>query len=125
MLVFQSIQLLSILKLKFANYQFNMNIKLSYLYRDGSNYKQYHQIVFDNPSQRTLEEIQTIIRNNLIDECWFIAKDWQVPDMHFKKYSWDTKVDHEWHEFDCVEETADGKTVELSIEAFIKLVNKE
>jgi hypothetical protein len=102
-----------------------MNIKLSYLYRDASNYKQYNQIIFGNPNQRSLEEIQTIIRSNLIDECWFIAKDWQLPDMHFKEYSWDTNVDHEWHELECVEETTDAKTVRLSIDAFIKLIDKE
>lgn len=102
-----------------------MNIKFSYLYKDGSNYKQYHQIVFASSGQSTLGEIQTILRSNLIDECWFIAKDWHLPDMHFKEYLWDTKVDHEWHEFDYVEETTDAKTVKPSIEAFIKLINKE
>lgn len=102
-----------------------MNIKLSYLYRDGSNYKQYNQIVFANPNQRNLVEIQTIIRSNLIDGCWFIAKDWQLPGMHFREYSWDTETDHEWHEWDCVEETTDAKIVKPSIEAFIKLISKE
>ena len=96
-----------------------MNIKFSYLYRDGSNYKQYNQIVFANPNQIALEEIRTIIRSKLIEECWFIATDWNVPDMHFKKYSWDNDLDHEWHEFDCVEETNEVKTVNTLIENFI------
>lgn len=96
-----------------------MNIKFSYLYRDGSNYKQYNQIVFSNPNQIALEEIRTIIRSKLIEECWFIAIDWNVPDMHFKEYSWDNDLDHEWHEFDCVEETTEVKTVNTLIEDFI------
>jgi hypothetical protein len=102
-----------------------MNIKLSYLYRDASNYKKFHQIVFANPCKRSLAEIQTIMRSNLIDECWFIAKDWQLPDMHFKEYPGDTETDHEWHELESVEETTDAKNVRPSIDAFIKLIDKE
>ena len=99
-----------------------MNIKLSYLYRDGSNYKQYNQIIFDNPNSITLKKIRKIIRRKLIEECWFIAKDRNLPDMHFKEYPWNNDVDHEWHEFDFIEETTEAKTVNTSIEDLIELI---
>ena len=55
-----------------------------------------------------------------MEESWFIPKDWNLPDLHFKKYSWDNDLDHEWHEFDCVEETTEAKTTNTSIYEFIE-----
>ena len=72
-----------------------MNIKFSCQYRDGANYKQPNEIIFANPNLIALEEIQKIIKSSLIDECWFIAKQWNVPDIHFKKYTWDSEIDHD------------------------------
>lgn len=101
-----------------------MNIKLSYLYRDASNYKQYHEVVFANPNNIPFKEIESIIRASLIDECWFVAKDWNLPDMHFKEYEWDEEKDHQWHEFESLEETAEAKTVEMSIEDFLEIIRR-
>jgi hypothetical protein len=100
-----------------------MNIKLCYLYRDAGNYKQYNEIVFTNPTRLPLEEIKQTILKNLIDGSWFIAKHWNVPDMHFKEYTWDSEIDHEWHEFDSVEATADTPAKDISIEAFLKAIH--
>lgn len=102
-----------------------MNIKFSYLYRDASNYKQFKEIIFANPNKIALEEIRTKIQSKLMEGSWFIARDWNVPDLHFKEYPWDSKIDHEWHEFDCVEETTEVKTVSISVEEFIEQINKE
>ena len=99
-----------------------MNIEFSYLYRDASNYKQYHQVVFANPNNISLEKIQTVINNKLIDGNWFVSKNWNLPDMHFKEYSWDNEADHEWHELDCIEETTEHATIEVSIEDFIEAI---
>lgn len=98
-----------------------MNIKFSYLYRDASNYKQYHEVVFANPHELVLEEIQTTIKSRLIDECWFIARDWNLPDMHFKEYDRDNDTDHDWHEFQCIEETTEPITAQ-TIEDFIEVI---
>lgn len=98
-----------------------MNIKFTYLYRDASNYKQHHEVVFANPNEIALEEIQTTIKSKLIDECWFIARDWNLPDMHFKEYDWDDKTDHEWHEYQCIKETTDAGTAQ-TIEDFIEVI---
>jgi len=99
-----------------------MNIKLSYLYRDASNYKQFHEVVFTNSGNIPFKEIQSIIRSSLIDECWFVAKDWKLPDMHFKEYEWDEQRDHQWHELESIEETAEVETVETSIKDFLEVI---
>ena len=67
-----------------------MNIKFSYLYRDGANYKQFNKIVFNNPTNLTLLEIEAAINAKLIDNQWFVAIDWGLPDLHFKEYTWDS-----------------------------------
>ena len=100
----------------------NMNIKFNYLYRDGANYKNFNEIIFDNPCSRSREEIETVIRNFLIDETWFVADKWDLPDMHFQEYPWNSEIDHEWHEFDCLEETTEQSTENKSIEDFLNLI---
>jgi hypothetical protein len=97
-----------------------MNIKFSYVYRDAVNYKQHNEIVFANPTKVPIEEIQAIITSKLIEGGWFIAKDWKLPDMHFKEYNWDDEIDHEWHEFHAIEETNQDATTKISIEEFIE-----
>ena len=102
-----------------------MNIKFCYLYRDAANYKQYNEIIFTNPNDKSLVEIQALIRNNLIDGNWFVAKHWNVPDMHFKEYPWDTDIDHDWHELDSLEETNELSKEKISIEEFLFNVAKK
>ena len=75
-------------------------IKLSYLYRDNSNYKNFGEVVFANPLQIELEEIRHSIVPNLIDGEFFIAKEWGLPELFFD----DTTIDdHGWHEFNGIE----------------------
>jgi len=66
---------------------------------------------------------QSGITKNLIDENWFIAKDWNLPDMHFKEYDWDDETDHYCHEFSGIEETNDIPTVQQSIEELIERIS--
>jgi hypothetical protein len=101
-----------------------MNIKFSYLYRDGANYKNFNEIVFANPNMISRKETEEIIRKNLIDGKWFISDDWNLPDMHFKEFGYDSEIDHDWHEFESIEETPEAITVENNIEDFLLLVNK-
>jgi hypothetical protein len=42
--------------------------------------------------------------------------------MHFQEFSWNSEIDHEWHEFDCLEETTEQSTEKKSIEDFLKLI---
>jgi hypothetical protein len=55
-----------------------------------------------------------------IDRCWFVAKDWNLPDMHFKEFDWDDEIDHQWHEFQAIEETNQAATTKMSVEEFIE-----
>lgn len=76
-----------------------MNIKLSYLYRDYSNYKQYGSVIFANPNNVAFETVMHIIASNLIDGEYFIAQDWDVPELFFDERNED---DHQWHEFEAL-----------------------
>lgn len=102
--------------------QNKMNIKFSYLYRDGSNYKQFNEIVFSNPRQIPLEKIDSFIRANLISGFWFIAKDWNLPCLNFREYAWDDKIDHGWHEFESVKVTMEIADQGRYIEKFLRLI---
>lgn len=101
-----------------------MNIKLMYIYRDGSNYKNFNEIIFSNPKSRNVLEIEKLVREKLIDGKWFYCKEWNVPDIHFKEFGYDSEIDVDWHEFEAVEETKEVKLQQNSIEDFLMLVNK-
>lgn len=96
-----------------------MNIKFNCRYRDGANYKQNSTEVFSNRRDLRLEEIEIAIKSALIDECWFYANKWNLKDLHF--YKWDNEIDHEWHEFDFIEETKEDATIG-DIYDFIRLI---
>ncbi|MES2267878.1 MAG: hypothetical protein V4520_14040 [Bacteroidota bacterium] len=81
------------------------NIKFSYRYRDGANYKNHGFLIFKNPTNVTLAEIEASVLSKLIDETWFYADKWNVPDLHFG--TWDNEIDHTWHEFENIELTDD------------------
>ena len=79
------------------------NIKFSYHYRDGANYKNHSVLIFNNPTDIALAEIEEHLISKLIDDTWFYADKWNVPDLHFG--TWDNEIDHTWHEFESVELT--------------------
>lgn len=37
-----------------------------------------------------------------MEGSWLIARDWNVPDLHFKEYPWDSKFDHVWHDLNAL-----------------------
>ncbi|MEN0056933.1 MAG: hypothetical protein AAGC65_24855 [Mucilaginibacter sp.] len=76
------------------------NIKFSYLYRDGGNYKKFNSVIFSNPYNIKLSEVERLIQFNLIDGLWFYADKWRVPDIHFD--TWNNEADHTFHEFEEV-----------------------
>ncbi|MEO7211667.1 hypothetical protein [Mucilaginibacter sp.] len=79
------------------------NIKFNYLYRDAGNYKNYGSVVFANPDNISLLDLEIFIRANLIEEQWFYNHLWHVPDLHFG--TWDNELDHTYHEFESIEYT--------------------
>lgn len=98
------------------------NIQFNYLYRDGANYKNYGFAIFENDLDISLNEIEKLIINKLIDQTWFYVDQWHLPDLHFEK--WDNQMDHTFHEFENVEHTDMSKTTDVSISAFLNIVAK-
>lgn len=97
-------------------------LKLSYLYRDGSNYKNYNEVVFSNKKSLGVAEIRNLIQRNLIDEIWFYADQWRLPGLHFKDYQYDFNIDVDWHEFENIEVTNEPITDNRDIDDFIKII---
>ena len=97
-----------------------MNIRFSYLYRDFSDYKKFNEIVFQNPTNKALQEVSKFIKDHLIEGQWFYASEWKVPDLHFD--NWDIEDDHFLHEFHSVEETYEQPTNNNTIEYFLSIV---
>ncbi|MDB5062046.1 MAG: hypothetical protein JWP67_1889 [Mucilaginibacter sp.] len=96
------------------------NIKISYLYRDGANYKNQSSVIFTNPTNVDLSEVETLIHSKLIDDTWFYVDQWKLPDLHFGK--WDNEIDHTWHEFESIEHSEDTANSQYSLLEFIKVI---
>ena len=99
-----------------------MNIAFHYLYRDGANYKNLNTIIFKNPTNMDLETFSKILIDKLISEEYFYANKWQIPDMHFG--SWDSEIDHEFHQFEAIEYTDEVPNSILTLTEFIELINE-
>jgi hypothetical protein len=91
------------------------NVKLSYLYRDGANYKNHRFLIFTNPTNIALANIKALLYEKLIDGTWFYTDEWNLPDLHC--CVWDSEVDHTWHEIDSIEST--DEVGNATIENFI------
>ena len=91
------------------------NIKFNYLYRDGGNYKTYGSVVFANPENYSLAELEAAIRARLIDGLWFYTHQWGVPDLH--THPWDNKLDHSFHEFESLEFTEEETDINENIDS--------
>ena|SRR5690606_31000270 len=99
-----------------------MNIRFNYLYRDAGNYKQYGGVVFTNPNGRPLNEIDQVIGAALIDGEFFDARQWQLPDL--RNHEWDDELDHDWHDFESVEEVEEGDNTHPSVDAFLERIRR-
>jgi hypothetical protein len=89
------------------------NIKFNYLYRDGGNYKTFGEVVFANPDDIPLTEIEARIKAKLIDETYFYHKEFGVPGLIPNTFDYD--LDPTWHEFESVAETCDFGAFSLSL----------
>lgn len=77
------------------------DIKFNYLYRDSGNCKKYGFVIFPNPENISLEDFETLVRSKLIDDQWFYADEWGLPELFLE--SCDFRIDPTWHEFDEVD----------------------
>lgn len=94
-----------------------MNIKLSYMYRCYGNYKNHGHIILSNPEGLTIEEIRSQLYEKMLDDTWFYASRWHLPDLHFKDY--DDELDHPFHELKDVEYTDEAVTRKETMGEFI------
>lgn len=98
------------------------NIKFNYLYRDSANYKKYGSVIFSNPDNIELSEIETLIRCKLIDGKWFYADEWGLPELFLETF--DNRIDPTWHEFESAEYSNEVAVLFISIEKFKALLKK-
>ena len=103
------------------------NVELSYLYRDGGNYKNWGRVVFSNPGKLNIESVEAQLRQAFEQEELFIASQIRVPDVFLYlggEFSFD---DHCYHEFDEVRQTPEAANDphNRSISEFLAEVNRE
>jgi hypothetical protein len=98
-----------------------VNIKYNYIYRDYSNYKNFNSVIFANPNNVPIQEVEKLIRENLIDGEFFNAQEVGLPLLFFDDK---TEDDHQWHEFESLETTNETINIELKIEDIIERLKK-
>ncbi len=96
------------------------NIKFSYRYRDSGNYKKFVFVIFANPNNIKLSELDALIKSRLIDDTYFYAEEWKRPEL-FTDYI-DFKIDPSWHEFESVEYTDESSNTPLDLSGFINVI---
>jgi hypothetical protein len=105
------------------------NARFAYLYRDASNYKRQGEVIFSNPDDLDVQEMEAQIVRALQDGRNFVASQVRVPEV----FLWDAQADydpdhppagvrpggyvvneddHGWHEFDRLTETGAPATDE-------------
>ena len=102
------------------------SVKFSYLYRDGANYKSWGEVVFANPNQLTLGEIEARLIESFLPDKLFMASQISIPEKFLFADGKFTKFDHCYHEFDSVEICEENPTDDLgrSINDFLKVVEE-
>jgi hypothetical protein len=99
-----------------------LNIKFIYLYRDGSNYKNWGEVVFASAATVNVDDLQKQVTASLDGGELFIASQVRVPEV----FLWiDSRIDvddHCFHEFEKLDFTAElptdvfGRTVEQFVD---------
>ena len=74
-------------------------IRFNYLHRDSGNWKKFGSKQFSNPEKLSIEEIETKIRQNLIDGMYFYPENVGIKKFKFHRYS----DDFSWYEFESIE----------------------
>ena len=98
------------------------NVKFNYLYRCSGNYKKFTSVIFANPANIELSELETLIKSKLIWETWFYAEEWKLPEIFTDIV--DFRIDPTWHEFESVEYTDEVPNTSLTFQDFISTIAK-
>jgi len=105
----------------------NTNIKFNYMYRDASNYKSWGSVIFINPGETTLSDIDARLLNVFGNDRLFIASQIRIPEVFLYLDGDITIDDHCFHEYISVEFTAEAENNKhgRSINEFIKEVEHQ
>lgn len=79
------------------------NIKFNYLYRDGANYKSWGEVIFTNPEELLVNEVEALLLGAFLPDKLFIASQISILEKFLYLNGEFTKDDHCYHEFDSVE----------------------
>lgn len=90
------------------------NIRFNYLYRDGSNYKSWGEVIFSNPENLIVSKIETKLLDAFLEDEQFIASQISIPEKFLFINGKFTKYDHCYHEFDCIEICEENSTDSLT-----------
>lgn len=103
------------------------NITFNYLYRDGSNYKKWAEVVFSNVDGLPAELITRQLRESFLEDGLFIAHQVRIPEVFLAQEYSLTEDDHCFHEFADAEVTPDAPndTYGRSIREFVVEVARE
>ena len=103
------------------------NIRFHYLYRDGSNYKNWAEVIFSNPDGLSLERIAKQLSESFMEDGLFVAGQVRIPEVFLATEDQLTEDDHCFHEYAEVTGTADAPTDlrHRSINEFLTEVVKE
>jgi hypothetical protein len=103
------------------------NIRFSYLYRDGGNFKSWGEVIFSNSEDLTVDEIERILLNAFLPDKHFVASQVSIPEKFLFINGGFTRNDHCFHEFDCVEICREDPTdiLKRSISDFLQEVVME
>jgi len=98
------------------------NVRFSYMYRDAGNYKERGFVVFSNPYDYSIDQLDKSLRKVLIDQLFFIPSECDIPLVH--TFFFDPALDHEWYELEDIELTPEPATDRRSIDTFIQICTK-
>ncbi len=97
-------------------------IRFCYLYRDGSNYKSWGEVIFSNPENLDITNIKEKLLHAFLPDKQFIASQVSIPEKFLFTDGDYTNSDHCYHEFDCIEVCEEEPTDKLgrSIADFLR-----
>ena len=103
------------------------DVKFVYLYRDGSNYKNWGEIVFSNPELLVPRDIEVALRGEFLEDGLFIAHQVRIPEIFLSFGDSLTVDDHCFHEFSGTEATSlqPNDLLGRSIHEFMREVTDE
>ena len=84
------------------------SIRFHYLYRDGSTYRKWADIVFLNPDDLPTEIVAKRLRAAFLEDGLFVAHQVRVLEVFLAAVDQLTSDDHCYHEFDTLHSTSDA-----------------